>query len=188
MSLERVVSHFKTGDLSGEEILKLIGKPPVLYSDLKHYKSLDALLGKHNYCVILYQTSSRTTGHFVAISRNDETGKVRFADSYGLYPDGELQYTEFDKVLPKYLTRLLEGVDFEYNTIDYQSKRGAIATCGRHSSLFCLFRNLSLQAIQEMYRTNKSTFLQDTDNVVVLLTLVGLKDIPQYLEKIPRGM
>lgn len=188
MSLERIVQHFKMSDLSGFEIEKLIGKPPVLYSDLKKYKSLDALLGKHNYAVILYQTSSKTTGHFVAITRNDETGKVRFCDSYGIYPDGEIQYTEYDKVLPKYLTALLKDVDFEYNTIDYQSKKSGVSTCGRFSSLFCIFRNLSLQAIQEMYKTNKSAFLQDVDNIVVMLTLVGLKDIQQYLQKIPRGM
>ena len=187
MSIETIVSHFKKRDLSGEEIQKLIGKPPVLYSDLRG-KTLSQLFGKENYFIVLYQTSSRTTGHYVAITKSD-SGLVRYADSYGIpNPDTELQYTPYDQVLPKYLSKLLDGVDFESNRVDYQAKKSVISTCGRYSSLFCLFRNLTLSQIHEMYKMGKSAFLNDTDNLVTILTLIGLNDIQSYLLDIPRGV
>ena len=188
MSLQRIVEHYKMRDMSGKEIQNLIGKPPVLYSDLKNYKSLNALLGKENYAIILYQTSSKTEGHFVAITRNDYTGKVRYADSYGIRtPDMEIQFTPYDKQLPRYLTQLLDGVDYESNTVDYQSKKTGVSTCGRWSSLFCAFRNIPLASITEMMKMNQDSFLKDTDNIAVLLTLMGLDNIEHYLDAIPRG-
>ena len=34
---------------------------------------------------------------------------------------------------------------------------------------------------------SKIPYLADSDNLVVLLTLVGLNDIPSYLADVPRG-
>jgi hypothetical protein len=182
MSLQKIVKFFKMRDLSGDEIETLIGKSPILYSDLKKFSSINELLGKENYCIILYQTSSYTTGHFIAITRGDD-GKVRYCDSYGIQtPDEELQFTPFDEPLPRYLTNLLKGVDFESNTIDYQSKNKGISTCGRYASFFCRMRNLSLVQIDKLLKDNQSEFLNNPDNAVCLLTLLSLKDIEQYFE------
>lgn len=187
MSIERIVSHFKRQDLNSDEIKKLTGKEPVLYSDLSKYKSLNQLLGKENYAVVLYQTSSRLDGHFVSVSKGDN-GVVRYFDSYGISsPDAELQFTPYDKPLPKYLTHLLEEYpNFESNRVDYQGK-GAISTCGRYASVACLFRNIPLPQIHEIYKMSKIPYLADTDNLIVLLTILALNDIPSYLEDIPRG-
>ena len=57
MSIEQLVTHFKTRDLTGQDIIKLIEKGPVIYSDLKKYRNLNQLLGKEGYVVLLYQTS-----------------------------------------------------------------------------------------------------------------------------------
>jgi hypothetical protein len=188
MSLELIVKHFNTRDLDGDEIETLTGKLPVLYSELGKYKTLDELLGKENHAIVLYETSSKGFGHFVAITRDDDTGKVRYADSYGIpNPDTELQFTAYDKPLPKYLNKLLEPYDYESNTYPYQGKRKGVSTCGRWSSLFCRFRNLSLRQIQEMFTMNKSEFLSDTDNAATLLTLFPLRDITAYLGSLPRG-
>lgn len=187
MSLERIVEHFKKTDLSGDDIETLVGKPVVLYSDLGKYKSITQLLGKEKYVVILYQTSSYTSGHYIAITQND-SGKIRYCDSYGIKnPLTELQFTPYDKVLPKYLDKLLGGIDYESNTTDYQSKTPTISTCGRWASLFCKFRNLTLVQIRELFTANKSAYLNDSDNASVLLTLLALKDITSYLDDIPRG-
>lgn len=187
MSLEDIVKHFKMTDLSGEEIQTLIGKAPVLYSDLAKYKSMTQLLGKENYVVILYQTSSKTTGHFVAITRNDTTGLLRYFDSYSLTPDTELQFTAFDRPLPKYIIGLLGNENYEVNKVDYQAKKSGISTCGRYASTACMFRNISLKRIEELYKMNKSSWLNEPDNAVTVLTLLGLKDISSYLDAIPRG-
>jgi hypothetical protein len=188
MSLELIVKHFNTRDLDGDEIENLTGKLPVLYSELGKYKTLDQLLGKENHAVVLYETSSKGFGHFVAITKNDDTGKVRYADSYGIpNPDMELQFTAYDQPLPKYLNHLLKGYDYESNTYDYQGKRKGVSTCGRWSSLFCRFRNLSLRQIQEMMTMNRSEFLRNTDNIATVLTLFPLRDITSYLGDISRG-
>lgn len=191
MSLESIVFHFKKRDLSGDEIENLTGKYPILYSDLAKYSSLTSLLGKHNYAVILYQTSSKTTGHFVSISFNSETNTIRFSDSYGFPMDSEIQYADFDKPLPRYLTLLVQkhmsnnpSCKFEFQSHDYQSKNSVISTCGRYSSLFSLFYKIPLNKIHQLFRDNQSAFLSDPDNVATLLTLVGLNNIQDYLGKL----
>jgi hypothetical protein len=182
MSLETSVNYFKKQDLNGEEIIKLTNKAPVLYSDLAKYKTIDDLLGKEGYVIILYQTSSKTTGHFVAITRNDKTGRIRYADSYAIRnPDAEIQYTPYDQSLPKYLSALLEGTNFESNTVDYQSSQKGVSTCGRWSSIFCLLRNCELSQISTFFKGNKGGFLQNSDNCATLITMWALNDITQFL-------
>ena len=180
MSLETMINYYKSRDLTGEEIFNAIGRLPILYSDLKKYSSLNQLFEKFDYCIIMYQTSSLTTGHYIALTRNDKTKKIRYCDSYGLTPLTELQYTQADQPLPKYLLNLLEGVDYEYNRVDFQSKKQGIATCGRWSSLFCKFRNLSLDEIERLFKNNKDPFLTQTDNSACLLTMMMFKDITRY--------
>ena len=185
MSLEDCVNYFIKQDLTGEEIEKLTGKPVVLYSDLAKYKTISQLLGKEKAVVILYQTSSRTSGHFICICEDDE-GNVKYCDSYALNPDNELQFTPYDKPLPKYLVKLL-GDNYTSNPFEYQSKKPNVSVCGRYASLFFLWRNLSFLQIREILKHNKDVYLQDSDNVVCLLTLVGLSEIREFYSKISRG-
>jgi hypothetical protein len=183
MSLERIVEYYNMRDLSGEEIQALTGKQPILYSDLKNYSSIEQVLGKEKYVVLLYQTSSYTTGHFVSLSMGDN-GKVRYFDSYGIRgPLQEIQYTPFEQKLPPYLNNLLEKVDYESNGVDYQSKKHGISTCGRWSSLACRLRNVPLQRIEQMIRGNRGSFFNDSDNVATILTLFALNNIEKYLEE-----
>jgi len=179
MSLETLVKHYNYTDLNGEEIERLIGKPPVLYSDLENNPSLEKLLGKEKYFVLLYQTSNKTTGHYVCISANDE-GQVRFVDSYGLHPSQIRTMTPFDDKYPTFIINLLAPYQVEYNTFDYQGKKG-VSTCGRWASLFCRLRNVPLSSINRMLTTNKSEFLNDYDNTATLLTLYSLNDIAPFL-------
>ena len=182
MSLETMTNYFKKTDLTGEEIVKLVGKPPVLYSELGKYKTINDLLGKEGCVVVMYQTSSKTTGHFIAITRNDNNGKIRYADSYAIRnPDTEIQYTPYDQKLPKYLTALLEGTNYESNTVDYQSSQKGVSTCGRWASIFCLLRNYELSEIYTLFKTNKGGFLQNSDNCATLITLWALNDITKFL-------
>jgi len=183
-SFENLVRYYKRTDLSGEEIQQLIGKPPILYSDLRNYKNIKSLLGKEGYVVILYQTSSRTDGHFVALYLRFD-GVLCFSDSYGLRYDTEQQYANFDNKLPRYLTALIEnsGLEVDYNKVDYQSKRSVIADCGRYASFFCLIgRHATFKEINILLNTNQDAFLI-ADNIVTMITLIGLKDIRAFFEK-----
>ena len=164
-------------DLNGQEILRLTGKQPVIYSDLRKYKDIDQLLGKEGFIVVLYQTSSYSVGHWVAITRNDNTGMIRYCDSYGIpTPLQEIQYTPFDEKLPAYLDHLLDGVNYESNRFDYQARTKGISTCGRWSSIFCIMRNKSLAEIQRIFTTNKLAFFNDYDNCATILTLLSLDE------------
>lgn len=178
-NLQAIVNYYKFTDLSGDEIKRLIGVNPILFSDLANYQSIDEVLGKRNYAVILYQTSSYTNGHYVALTRSD-TGKIRYCDSYGIpNPLKEVQYTPYDQALPNYLDKLLKGIDYESNTIDYQSWKHT-ATCGRFSALFCRLRNVELYQINQLFRNDG--FLSLPDNVATILTLFALEDIAKYFQ------
>jgi hypothetical protein len=153
----------------------------VLYSDLGKFKNVRELLGKEGYAVILYQTSSRTSGHWTALYlRND--GVLCFADSYGLKYDDEMQYAAFDKPLPRYLTMLIEGsgMQVDYNTSDFQNKSSRVSTCGRYATFFCLFGpKMNFRQIKSFLTGNSSDFLKP-DNIVTLLTLWSLDEIPAF--------
>jgi len=185
---EKVVEFYKTRDLSGEDIQHLINKAPVLYRDLAKFKSMNQLLGEEGYAVILYETSSRTDGHWVAIY-NRFDGKLCFADSYGLKPDTEQQYAEYTDKLPRYLTQLIESSEREidYNKVDYQNKASRIATCGRYATFFCLFgSHMTFPEIQTFLSRNQDAFLTP-DNIVCLCTLWGLREIRHFFDRQNRG-
>ena len=182
MSAELLVQYFKGTDLTGQDIVKLINKPPVLYSDLKNYKNLNQVLGKEGYFVLLYQTSSKTTGHFVSCMTRDNT--IHFFDSYGFQPDAEIQYTPYDQKLPRYLSQLLQadGRPISYNKHDYQAKGSSVATCGRWSSVRCMLKDISDKDFQHIFYNNKDAYLT-SDNLIILMTLIGLNNIQEYYQK-----
>lgn len=185
MSLERLVNFFKTRDLSGDDIETLTGRPPILYTDLKNFASIKQLLGKWKFVVLLYQTSSVTTGHFVCLREND-AGKLTFSDSYGFPYDSEQHFgARYDLDVPRYLTMLIkkDGRDVECNTFDYQRKSGSVATCGRWSSVFSLWRNLSFQEIHTLFTMTTDPWLKDYDNAVVLITALPLHNIRDFFDK-----
>lgn len=181
-SLQDIIAVYKMRDLSGDQIKALVGKGPILYSDLGRYKTINQLLGPEKFAIILLQTSNKTTGHFVSVSMNDATGRVRFFDSYGYSPDQILQFTPYDQQLPLYLKALLNGVDYEYNSVDYQSKTPGTSTCGRYACLSVMWRNLTLSQFHELLLTNKDKWLSP-DNIVTMLTSVQLHNIRDFFTR-----
>ena len=187
MSLERVAQYYSKQDLTGQDIFDLTGKQPVIYSELKNYSTLKQLLGSENFCVILYQTSSKTTGHWVAVMCNEKSNDIVYFDSYGLHFDEEIQYgATYDKPLPRYLTQLIEGDGrpVKINQYDYQKWTKGISTCGRWSSIAVKFlRHITLSQFNQLFTTNQSALLNQADIAATLLTLLSLRDIPQFFNK-----
>jgi len=184
MSLQSIVDFYKTTDLNGQNIYKLINRFPVLYSNLNQYKNIKELLSDEPFVVILYQTSSKTNGHFVSLYADESN--IYFFDSYGLYPDSEKQYTKYDRPLPNFLTNLIkeDGRNLIWNKIDFQNKKNnRISTCGRWSCLRILLRHLTNQQFERIFTTNKSNYLNDYDNIATLLTLTGLDDFDAFYNK-----
>lgn len=185
MSLESIVDFYKTTDLTGQDIYNLINRFPILYSNLSKYRNLKELLtDAEPYVVILYQTSTKTNGHFVALFADDKN--IFFFDSYGIYPDGEKQFTKFDRPLPNYLSDLIknDGRPLIWNKIDYQSKHNnRISTCGRWSCTRIMLRHLSNEQFERIFLGNKSKYLSNHDNVITLLTLTSLDDFDEYYSR-----
>ena len=178
MSLEDYTRYFVRRDLDGDEITKLIGRPPVLYSDLKKYSSIEQLLGKFGYVVILYQ-KTEFNGHYVSLFE-DKDGNLNFQDSYGFSPDVpiNMKLLPYDESLPRYLSILLEksARKLIVNNYDYQrGKAKGFADCGRHACLRIRLRNLSNDQYRVLLTHNKSAFL-NSDHCVTILTLLSLND------------
>ena len=187
ITLEQLVLKYKSKDLSGQDIVALTGKQPVLYSDLRKYTSLQQLCGPERACIVLYQTSQKTEGHFVCLSINRK-GVARFVDPYGLQNGTEKIYgASYDANMPRYIENLLAPYKdrdmFEHSKIDYQAKNPNVSTCGRWSSIFFLWKDLSLVEIQQLLLYNKDPFMANTDNCAVLLTLLGLSNIREFFDK-----
>lgn len=186
MSLEQIANFYINTDLNGVDINQLTGKSPIIYSDLKLYKSLSALLGSQKFAVILYQTSSKTTGHWVAVMVN-KYNQIVYFDSYGLHYDTEQQNgANFDVKLPMYLTNLIEadGREVVYNKFDYQQWSKNVSTCGRWASVAVKFlRDISLSQFHQLFTTNQNSLLNKADFSVSLITLLSLSDITKYFNK-----
>ena len=185
MSVEMLVNYYKGQDLSGTDIQTLTGRAPVLYSDLKNFSSISELLGKFHFVILLYQTSAVNTGHFVCLRENDQ-GELSYSDSYGYKYDTEQSLgATFDLRFPPYLTQLIEkdGRVCDWNKYDYQRKSGAIATCGRYSSVFAMWRNLSFEEIKGIFTKNSDPWLNVPDNLVVVMTLLPLSNIKEFFQR-----
>jgi hypothetical protein len=177
MNLEGITKKFLLRDLTGDEIRQLVGREPVVYSDLAKYSNIDSLLGKWGYVVLLYQ-KTRFDGHYVSLFR-DKSGAINFQDSYGFGPDEPINMglLAYDKPLPRYLSSLLESERVIVNRYDYQ-KGKTTADCGRHACLRIRLRNLSNDQYRAILATNRSAFLTP-DNCAVILTLLSLNDFTQ---------
>jgi hypothetical protein len=185
--IEAIVKYFSQRDLTGDEIQKITGKQPILYSDLKNYTFNKLLKGAGDHQTILLQTKAVNIGHFVCVFISPDDKNVYYWDSYGLgQPDTYKNYTLFDEPLPDYLSSILASDPKKrpliVNTEDYQSWSRGMSTCGRFSALRVNLRTLDNDEFSEMFRGN-SGFLGRPDNVATILTLWSLNDIISYFNK-----
>lgn len=128
------------------------GEPPrvVLYDDIIKAPSIEALFQGDNKLIIFYpmsQQGNTTSGHYVALTKDDKKNVIYFYDSYGGMPDvGQKKYAngnlyqEQNNTLIRHL--LNSGYDVDYSPYKHQAD-GDIATCGRHSLNRTHFSELS---------------------------------------------
>ena len=183
-NIESVVKYYVKKDLTGDEIKKITGKYPILYSDLKNYTIKKLLSGIGDYQVLLLQTLTKLEGHYVALF--DRPEGIYYFDSYGLGPpDSYKEYTKYDEELPNYLSRILltSGKPIISNTYDYQSWTRSTSTCGRYSALRIHLRDLNNDQFHSLFIGNQSKFLNNPDFVVCMLTLTALNNINQIFEQ-----
>lgn len=183
-SIENLTKYYIKRDLTGDEIKKITGKYPILYSDLKNYTLKKLLKGVGDYQVLLLQTLTKLEGHYVAVF--DRTEGIYYFDSYGLGPpDSYKEYTKYDQELPNYLSRILStaGKPIISNYTDYQKWGNSVSTCGRYAALRIHLRALDNDQFYSLFINNQSRFLSNPDNVVSILTLTSLDNIIEFFNK-----
>jgi len=108
------------------------------YSDLANYQIIYDLIPNENDYGIFLIESQKNIGHFCSLLRYNDTWE--WWDSYGVRPDGELQFipANVKRELGEsqhHLTRLINttnrGEKVIYNHKKFQTLRDGINTCGK---------------------------------------------------------
>lgn len=124
------------------QVQQIAGKPikVVKYSSLHEYDNIEQLFDISNFVLLLYETK-QNNGHWVGLVNKPKI--IYFFDSYGYFPDDELQYSNIkfrksNNMDYGYLSYLLLNTN---KTIDYNDKQlqkvgNRINTCGRWVAMF----------------------------------------------------
>ena len=148
----------------------------VAYSKLHKYKTLDQLLGKQGYVILLFERK-KNYGHWTLIFKTIDGG-VEFFNSYNGFPDDSLKYisSDFRKRSNQdhtYLTDLFIKSPYKlsYNEFTFQRKKQDIATCGRWVLLRLFLRDLNLYEFKDFVNKYCKQFNLTPDQLVTFLTL-----------------
>ena len=174
---KQFIKELEKISLSNKDILRFIGNRAnlVLYPDIRKYKTIDQLLGKHGACVILYLTKENPGlyGHWCCVFKQGKN-TIQFFDPYGGPVDSQLDYSMDDYFRKKYnldiplLTWLLYKSKYKvrYNEFPFQEEKTNINTCGRHVCCRILLKYLDEYEYEDfMYSTQYKP-----DELVTLLT------------------
>lgn len=149
------------------------------YPEFEKFNSIQEILKNDNdFCIIYFETQSKTQGHFQCMFRTGKT--YHFWDSYGLAPSKAKSYiekttliklNEFKPYLPVLINKSLEnGDNWDYNVMDYQSWNQDVSTCGKHCSIRLKYRNLTEQQYYNfLVNTIQKNNLNSFDEAVVFL-------------------
>jgi len=174
MHLREELKQLDNQRLSGKQMVDALkGKVKVVvYSDVVKMNSLDELLNPHGKVIILYQTTSETSGHWCCLFRQTFENVI-FFDPYGLKPDDEipdckyLSYLNGETPLRTLLNNSNYNVSFNPNRYEKWSKD--MNSCGRHV-IFRLQNSHMTNSKYHQYITKmtKSTRLNPDELVAVL--------------------
>mgnify|MGYP000846162687 FL=1 len=176
--MNNILKKYKKVALSNKQILDLVNDKAniVLYPSLYKFSTIDQLLYPYNACFLLFETKPKF-GHWCAIIKYGNT--IEFFDSYSGYPDDVLNYIpdDFKKISNQnypYLTKLLldSPYNIEFNDHKYQKYNTNISTCGRHSALRILYKNLNLKQYDKLIKKLCKITNTDPDTLVTYLTLI----------------
>lgn len=141
--------------LSDSDMRQLLGKglPIITNRQLPSVQSADELFDAQGRCVLLYTPDDPNSGHWVCLIRRPES--IYFWDPYGERPD----IPEDLGSAPPVLTHLLQesGVPVFYNTHQYQSQRGDVATCGRWCAARLHYKDMSEKEFQSVIKKFKGS-------------------------------
>ena len=155
------------------QVQKISGKiiNVIKYSELCDYVDANHLFSKSPFILLLYETQ-KNNGHWVCLIDKPKT--IYVFDSYGIFPDDELKYTNIkfrkdNNMDFGYLSYLLyhSPKTIDYNAVQLQKLDQNITTCGRWCGLRIRCDNLSNDKFAGMF---KHVPLDKRDNVICQLT------------------
>lgn len=139
------IQEIQREPMGDDDIRKYFPKAKIIkYSELSKYNDITQLLPKNKSFFFLLYEREPNVGHWVLVCRYKDNGidTIEFFCSYGSKIDGPLTWTPIgirvqlgeDK---PYLSMLLDKSPFRvvYNSVQYQSKKSQIATCGAYNVL-----------------------------------------------------
>jgi hypothetical protein len=162
-SLDKIITDGESYGFTNEDLLNLTDNKYKIYKyhDLRIYNNVNEILGHYGGAIILFQNKSENSGHWVCIFKKDSS-TLYFFDSYGLKPDDELQYSQYNlrihrgKQVP-HLTHLLNTSNYtiEYNKTKFQEMLSHTNTCGRHIATRLNMRKLNEEEYKKFLMDNK---------------------------------
>lgn len=145
-----IIKQYENVALSNFDLIKLLdGKANVIiYPKLNEYSTIDEVLGPYNACILLFEAKPKY-GHWVCLMKRDNI--IEFFNSYGGFPDDSLDKIPLQfrkKTGQEYpllsLLLLNSPYELEYNEFSFQKKNKNIKTCGRHSVVRLLLKELDI--------------------------------------------
>lgn len=171
------IKDYENIALSNFDILNLLNNKCniVLYPEMYKYKSIDQLINPYNCCIILYE-AKENYGHWCALIKTNKN-EIEFFDPYGGDPDNSLdhiskQFKKSSNQFFPYLSKLMYNSPYNlnYNEFQFQKKDSDIKTCGRHSVVRCLCKNLDIYQYKELLDKLCKILKCDYDELVTILT------------------
>lgn len=149
--------------LSEQDIKKYLGANTRIfkYSEIMGCKSINELLGRQGYCIILLETQPNF-GHWICLKKNIRSGLtiISFFDSYGGFPDKQKRFIGEDFLARSHqqynkLCELLHEISFHNNTVVEFSHKAfqnmaatERSTCGHWCCVF-IDSNLTVKEFNE---------------------------------------
>lgn len=171
-----ILTEYEDVALSNHDLIQMLNGQAniVTYPELINYNRIDDVLGPTGAAFILFETEPRY-GHWVALMKRGNT--IEYFDPYGGIIDGTLDYIprDFQKQSNQdktYLTKLLldSPYEIEYNEFPFQKQGDKIKTCGRHSAVRLLLKDLDIYEYKDFLDIIRKQTGLDYDKIVTLLT------------------
>ena len=167
--------------LSDDDINKLLpGVKIIAYPELAKYTHIEDAFDAEGRVVILFETESKTVGHWIALHATPDGG-IEFFDAYGLRPDSEKRWLSKSKLVELHedeplLMDLLRdaearGMPVTFNNTHFQSNSPSVQTCGRHCVVRLMGKGRSLPDYTVWIKNQPGT----PDDVVTRITNAHLQ-------------
>ncbi len=175
--MSNLLEELEKISLSNDEMLKLVNGNANLiqYPELANISNIDQVLRPYGAVIILFLTR-KNYGHWICVFKVTPN-MLEFFDPYGLFIDDELNF-KMNKYFRKishenypHLTYLLYNSLYQisYNQYKFQSKMKGVATCGRHTAMRLILRDLPLDEYKELMTSTNYT----PDELVTMLTSIN---------------